>query len=71
VTLWAAAALTHALDRLGEAEPARVLGQDTLQRCHRVLGPEHPITACVAQAASSGPLRPCDGAAADGTRQRP
>ena len=39
-----AAALTHALGGLGEAEPARALGQDTLQRSRRVLGPDHPIT---------------------------
>jgi hypothetical protein len=41
-TLSAAIALTYALVRLGEAEPARALGQDTLRRCRRVLGPEHP-----------------------------
>ena len=29
---------------MGEAEPARALGEDTLQRCRRVLGPDHPIT---------------------------
>ena len=42
--MWAAAALTLAQLELGEAEAARALGQDTLQRCHRVLGPDHPIT---------------------------
>ena len=25
-------------------EPARALGEDTLQRCRRVLGPDHPTT---------------------------
>ncbi len=29
---------------LGEAEPARALGEDTLQRCRRVLGPDHLVT---------------------------
>jgi chorismate-pyruvate lyase len=37
-------ALTAALAQLGEAEPARALGQDTLQRCHQALGPDHSIT---------------------------
>jgi hypothetical protein len=34
----------HTVGRLGEAEPARTLAQDTLQRCRRVLRPDHPIT---------------------------
>ena len=56
ITLWAAGALTVALLRVGEAEPARALGEDTLQRCRRVLGPDHPITQYLTQAASSGHL---------------
>ena len=46
----AAAALTLALTQLGEVEPARALAQDTLQRCHRVLGPDHPTTLLAATA---------------------
>jgi hypothetical protein len=44
VTLLAAATVTGALGRLGEAEPARALGEDTLRRCHQMLGSDHPIT---------------------------
>ena len=33
--------LSIALNVLGEAEPARDLGEDTLRRCRRVLGPDH------------------------------
>jgi hypothetical protein len=29
---------------MGEAEPARALGEDTLRRCRRMLGPDHLIT---------------------------
>jgi hypothetical protein len=29
---------------MGEAEIGRALGEDTLQRCRRVLGPDHPLT---------------------------
>jgi hypothetical protein len=47
----AAAALTVILAHVGKAEAARALGQDTLQRCHRVLGPEHPITLYLTQVA--------------------
>jgi hypothetical protein len=54
-TLTAAAALTGALAQLGEAEPARTLGEDTLQRCRQVLGPEHLIPLYLAQAAGGGP----------------
>jgi hypothetical protein len=43
-TLRAAATLTGALAQLGEAEPARTLGQDTLHRCRQMLGPDHPTT---------------------------
>jgi hypothetical protein len=35
---------------LGEAEPARVLGEDTLPRCRRVLGPDHFTSLLVAAA---------------------
>ena len=54
-SLSAAAALAHALNQLGEAEPARTLGEDTLQRCRRVLGPDHAIT-LLAAAALTGAL---------------
>jgi len=42
-TLWAATGVTLDLAQLGKAEQARTLGQDTLQRCRRVLGPDHPV----------------------------
>jgi hypothetical protein len=45
-----AAALTLALAQLGEAQPARALGQDTLQRCRQVLGPDHARTLLTAAA---------------------
>jgi hypothetical protein len=35
---------------VGEAEQARALGQDTMERSTRVLGPDHPITLRLAQA---------------------
>ena len=54
-TLLAAAALTVALLWSGEAEPARALGEDTLQRCRRVLGPDHPITLLAAAALDRSP----------------
>ena len=41
---------------MGEAEEARALGEDTLQPCHRVLGPDHPITEYLTQAISNGQL---------------
>ena len=50
ITLSAAVALTVALVRLGEATPARALGEDTLQRCRRAFGAEHPITLYLTQA---------------------
>jgi hypothetical protein len=50
-TLWAAICLTFALVGLGDAEPARALGEDTLLRCRRVLGPDHPVTLWLAEAA--------------------
>jgi hypothetical protein len=43
-TLAAASGLTVALFGVGEAAPARVLGEDTLQRGRRVLGPDHATT---------------------------
>jgi hypothetical protein len=36
--------LTGALFLLGEAERARALGEDTLHRCRRMLGPDHVTT---------------------------
>jgi hypothetical protein len=51
-TLVAAAALAMALFSLGEMEPARLLGEDTLARSRRVLGENNPITLYVAQAIS-------------------
>ena len=65
LTLWAAVALTLALDRLGEAESARALGEDTLQRSRRVLGPDNPIASYLTQAASGGHPMPGGDAAAD------
>jgi hypothetical protein len=50
ITLWAAATLTRALADLGDIESARALGEDTLQRSRRVLGPQHPITRYLAGA---------------------
>jgi ABC-type arginine/histidine transport system permease subunit len=64
-TLRAAGALTGALVRLGEAEAARALGEDTLQRCRRVLGPDHSITLYLTQVASIGHLVLGDEAVAD------
>jgi hypothetical protein len=52
-TLFSAAVLTLALVALDEAEQARRLGQDTLDRCRRVLGPDHLITLTLAQALNS------------------
>jgi hypothetical protein len=49
-TLWAAAALTAALAQLSQAEPARELGEDTLQRCRRALGPDHLLSLWTAAA---------------------
>jgi hypothetical protein len=70
ITLGAASVLTGALLLVGEAEPARALGQDTLQRCRRVLGPDHPITLYLTQDGSIGHLMLGGDAAADG-RSRP
>jgi hypothetical protein len=38
---------------LGEAEPARALGEDTLRRGRRVFGPDHPTTLWAAAALTS------------------
>jgi hypothetical protein len=67
-TLQAAGALTGALFGLGEAEPARALVSDTLQRCRRVLGPDHPITRNLAGVAVTDPSLLGDDAAADDPR---
>src|SRR4051812_19800187 len=40
--------LALALNQLGEAEPARVLGEDTLNRCRRVFGTAHATTLAAA-----------------------
>jgi Tetratricopeptide repeat len=64
-TLLAATALTLALVAVGEVEPARALGEDTLQRSRRVLGPGHPVTLYLTQAVSSGQLHLDDDAAQD------
>ncbi len=55
-TLLAAAALTFTLDQLGQAALARALGQDTLQRSRRVLGPDHLIKLYLTQDADIGHL---------------
>jgi hypothetical protein len=65
ITLLAASGLTLALAQLGEAEPARALGQDTLQLSRRALGPDHPITLLLTQAASTGQLLLSDAAVGD------
>ncbi|WP_448620315.1 tetratricopeptide repeat protein [Geodermatophilus sp. URMC 65] len=38
---------------MGESEAAWALGQDTLDRCRRVLGPDHPRTLWAAAALTS------------------
>jgi hypothetical protein len=47
--------LVYALVQVGEAEPARALGDDALQRCHRVFGRDHSVT-LTAAAALTGAL---------------
>ena len=64
----AAATLTVALVRLGVVEAARALGRDTLQRCRRVLGPDHPITLYLARVAVTDHPSLGDDAAADDPR---
>jgi hypothetical protein len=44
VTIGVASVLTYALAELGEHQQARALGQDTLERCRRALGPDHLAT---------------------------
>jgi hypothetical protein len=46
-----------ALFSVGETEPARVLGEDTLARCRRALGENNPITLYVVQALHLRPSR--------------
>jgi hypothetical protein len=51
--------LALALAGLGEHEQARALGQDTLERCRRVLGPNHLATLRLEHALDSlTPARP-------------
>jgi hypothetical protein len=52
-------ALAGALSVLGEAEPARALAEDTLVRCRRVLGPDHPITQSLTQTGSPAATTAC------------
>jgi hypothetical protein len=40
-------------------------GEDTLQRCRRMLGPDHPITLYLTQVASGGHPLPGGDAAAE------
>ena len=63
-------ALTVAFVRLGDVEPARTLAKDTLQRCRRVLGPNHRVTLYLTQVASTGDLM-LDGDAAADRASRP
>jgi hypothetical protein len=58
-------AAEHLGVRLGEAELARALGQETLQRRRRVLGPDHPSTLYMAQVAATDPPPLGDEAAED------
>jgi hypothetical protein len=44
VTLGTATVLTLVLPRSADADQARILGQDTLERSRRVLGSDHSIT---------------------------
>jgi len=54
ITLWAAAALTRALAEIGDAEAARTLGENTLQRSRRALGRDHPVTRHLTRKAGIG-----------------
>jgi Tetratricopeptide repeat len=54
-SLGAATSLALTLVEQGEAEPARALGEDTLQRCRTVLGPDH-LTSLLAATALTGAL---------------
>ena len=53
MTLGRAMVLTLVLPRSAETEQARILGQDTLERYQRVLGPDHPHTLRLAQVVDS------------------
>ncbi|HEY4603419.1 MAG TPA: tetratricopeptide repeat protein, partial [Blastococcus sp.] len=53
ITLGSGTALTLALFQLGEAEPARALGEDTVRRCGRVFGADHRLTRMAAAALTS------------------
>ncbi len=66
ITLWAARALTQALAQLDEVDPARSLGDDTLQRSRRVLGPDHAIALYLSRATRTSHPPPAGDAAADG-----
>ncbi len=68
ITLGAAAVLTGALAGLGEVGAARALGQDTLPRCRRTLGPDHLITRHLARVAVTAPHLLGDDAGADDPR---
>jgi hypothetical protein len=57
--------LTGALLLLGEVEGARALGEDTLSRCLRTLGPDHLITRSLARVAVTDPRLRGDEAGAD------
>jgi hypothetical protein len=66
ITLLTRESVTSVRDSRGEAEPGRALGEDTLQRCRRVLGPDHPITLYLAQVAvTAAPLLGDDAAEDD------
>jgi hypothetical protein len=54
-----AATLPLALVWLGEAEPARALGGDSLQRGRQALDLDHLITLLLAQAIGIGPHTRC------------
>ena len=45
------------LTELGEAEPARALGEDTLPRSRRVFGPDYLVTLWVAGALTDALIR--------------
>jgi hypothetical protein len=70
ITLMAAVTLTGALLQRSDAESARTLGEDTLQRSRRALGPDHPITLYLIRAASISDLMLGDDAAEDGPSRR-
>ena len=71
ITLGAAAVLTGALAGLGEVEAARALGEDTLSRCLRTLGPDHLITRSLTRVAVTDPSLLGDDAVEDGPSPPP